>query len=528
VIVLIGFMGSGKTTVARMLAARLGAPYVDTDRLVEECAGKPIAEIFDQDGEAAFRALERSAVADALSGGDAVVSVGGGAPVDPGTRDLLGSHQVVWLEVSLDTALTRARSGGDRRPLLDEGDPAELHERRRGIYAELADLSVPTDGRSPTEIVDELMRSLGPEHGDATPRRIRVSTPGAPYTVVVGRGVAHEVSEHVSLPAAAEKAFLITHPSLVPHAGAVIDSLGRSGLDVRVLTMPEGESSKSIDTATRLHRELAEGRAHRDDLVVSFGGGVVCDVGGFVASTYMRGIAHVVIPTTLLAQVDAAIGGKTGVNLDEAKNLVGTIHQPIAVLCDVDLLATCPPEETRSGLAEVVKAGFIADPSILELVRSGVDRIVALDPDLLVDLIARSVAVKASVVASDERERGDRAFLNYGHTFAHAIESVSGLGRIRHGEAVALGMMAAAYTAEGIGWIDDEVVRLHADVLSAIGLPVGAELEFDALSEAWTKDKKYRKGVRLVLLRGLGRPVTGVRVPPEVLKEAIARLARED
>ena len=242
----------------------------------------------------------------------------------------------------------------------------------------------------------------------------------------------------------------------------------------------------------------------------------------------MRGLRLVHIPTTLLAQVDAAVGGKTGLNLESGKNLVGTFYQPHAVLCDVDLLASCPPEEIRSGLAEVAKYGFIADPSLLELILANVDEIRSLDRALLVDIVSRSVAVKASIVSTDERESGDRAWLNYGHTFGHAIEAVRNFGGIRHGEAVALGMMAAAFTAAELGRIDASVVDLHRSVLAALGLPVSGEFRYDELAEAWSRDKKFDRVARFVLLRDIGRPEAGVPVDADVLRSALDRLARED
>jgi 3-dehydroquinate synthetase len=234
------------------------------------------------------------------------------------------------------------------------------------------------------------------------------------------------------------------------------------------------------------------------------------------------------VPTSLLAQVDAAIGGKTGVNLERGKNLVGTIYQPNAVICDVSLLASCPEAEMRSGMAEVIKYGFIADPDLLDVVVRDRVAIEARDEAVLVDLVARCVAIKASIVASDERETGERAFLNYGHTYAHGIEAAAGFSGIRHGEAVAIGMMAAALTAQELGRIEDDVVELHRRTLRAFDLPVGAELDLARLEQAWMNDKKYQGGVRFVLLMGVGKPEAGIEVPRAVLGNVIDRLAAEE
>lgn len=247
-------------------------------------------------------------------------------------------------------------------------------------------------------------------------------------------------------------------------------------------------------------------------------------------------MAHV--PTTLLAQVDAAIGGKTGVNLPQGKNLVGTFHQPCVVVCDVESLATLPEAELRSGLAEVAKYGFIAAPDLLPLVVDNAPSILAGDPDLLQEIVGRSVGIKAGVVAADEREHGVRAHLNYGHTFAHAIEQVAGLGvpprdsgpadpfpPIRHGEAVALGMMSAAHLSAELGRLDTEAVETHRRVLEAVGLPVKAPLSLDDLEPAWRLDKKYRQGVRFVLLNGIGVPEAGIEAEREAVARALERMS---
>jgi 3-dehydroquinate synthase len=291
------------------------------------------------------------------------------------------------------------------------------------------------------------------------------------------------------------------------------------------MVVPEGEVAKSLGTAETLYAALGDADAHRGDLVVSFGGGVVCDVAGFVASTYNRGMPVAHVPTSVTAQVDAAIGGKTAVNLPHGKNLVGTFHQPVAVLCDVALLRALPDDELRSGLAEVCKYGFIADPSLLDLLQQQTNALFARDEDVLVEVVTRSAAIKAEIVSADERETtGRRAHLNYGHTFAHAIEKTTGFGVVRHGEAVSLGMMAAAYLARELDRIDEAAVSVHRRVLGSLRLPVTAKLDVDALEAAWKRDKKYRGGIRFVLLERIGRPESGVEAPRDAVQRAIERL----
>jgi 3-dehydroquinate synthase len=291
-----------------------------------------------------------------------------------------------------------------------------------------------------------------------------------------------------------------------------------------VLEIPEGESSKTAEVAQRLLGWMAERAAHRHDVVVGVGGGVVTDISGFVASTYARGVSVLHVATSLLAQVDAAIGGKTGVNLPQGKNLVGTIHQPIQVICDVTTLDTLPEAELRSGMAEVIKYGLIGDPELLDLVIVRRDDILRRDPQVLEEIVTRSARAKAAVVAADELEHGGRAALNYGHTFGHALEQASGYTGLRHGEAVALGMMAAAFLAEELGRIDEEAVDRHRRALEAVGLPVSGPIRIEDLEDAWLRDKKYKGGTRFVLLREIGSVETDIKVDRDVVVRALERM----
>ncbi|HZA41065.1 MAG TPA: 3-dehydroquinate synthase [Actinomycetota bacterium] len=529
-IVIVGFMGAGKSTVGRLLADELGTNFIDADDEVERTAGVSIKEIFETWGEQGFRQFERGAVANALKRGAGVVAVGGGALGDPGTRDLLKSNpdvKVVYLKVGFDAALRRV--GGDTdRPMLAAADPKTLYEERKTHYEDVATIQVDTDDRSAKEIARQVAAVLAtasdPER-DIPLRRILVTTPSASYEVVVGSGIVGRVAGLIPGIERAEQAFFITHPELTDIADSCAKSLDEAGLRIHTLKAPSGEPTKSLATAGRLSEELADLTAHRNDLVVAVGGGVITDLAGFVASTFNRGMPVVHVATTVLAQVDAAIGGKTGVNLPQGKNLVGTFHQPRLVVCDVAVLETLPIPELRAGLAEVAKYGFISDPELLDVLESKAGDLLKCEPHLLADVVARSVEIKAAVVSADERETGRREVLNYGHTFGHAIEHAVGYEGIRHGEAIAIGMMAAAYLAHGLGRIDDGVVAAHRRVLQALELPVTASLDYDTLHEAWLRDKKYRRGVRFVLLGEMGRAEHGITAPKETIEEALKRLS---
>ena len=514
-IVLIGFMGAGKSTVGRAVAQKLGVGFVDADEVIVARAGIPVVEIFETRGEQMFRTLEREVIGEILSDDDGVAALGGGALGSEEVRAQLGAHTVVHLDVSFEEAMRRI--GETDRPMLRAVDPVALYRERAASYAAAASFVVQVDGRTPEVIAEEVVAKARSGH-----RRVHVATPGGSYDVLVGREVLSEVGS--ALDPAPRRVTVLHQPSVEPYAKEVADALGEAGSAASLLAAPDGEAAKGPGVAERLWANLADAETNRDDALVTVGGGAVSDAGGFVASTFMRGLRVVHVPTTLLGQVDAAIGGKTALNLPQAKNLIGTIHQPSAVLCDVRTLATLPVDELRSGCAEVLKYGFIADPDLARVVTSEVDEVLAADPAILIDVVERCVAIKADVVGEDERDAGRRKILNYGHTFGHAFEQRSDFS-LRHGHAVALGMVAAAFTAQGLGWLTDDEVAMHREALEAVGLPTGASYELGELQDAWKRDKKTRATPRFVLLRALGRPEIDVEVPDEVLRTALARLA---
>ena len=523
-IVLIGFMGAGKSTVGRILAARAGLPFVDTDELAAAQAGMPITEIFSTKGEPAFRDIEREVVRDTLAGPEAVIALGGGALGDPAVATALQGKSVVLLNATWAEIQRRLR--GDRsRPMLLAGDPKALFDQRQGLYRAVASHRVDTEGRAPEEIANEIAISVGgPRLTDVQAQRVVVALGDRSYEVVIGRELLSQLDDLIPGVSEAETIFLVAHPSLERFTKEAVGSLQAAGAQVIVLELPEGERSKSLETVGSFWRSLAEHHARRHDVVIGLGGGVVCDVAGFVAATFNRGMRLVHIPTTLLAQVDASIGGKCGVNIPQGKNLIGAIYQPTVVLCDIDLLTSLPQEELRSGMAEVVKYGLIADPELLEGIEVRAQKVYDGDARALVGVVSRSASVKASFVVSDERDEGRRAFLNYGHTFAHAIERIGDFQGVRHGEAVALGMMAAAYLSQALGRLSESGVEVHRRVLEGVGLPVTANLSLEALEEAWRHDKKFKDGVRFVLLDDIGRPRRGITADRGEIAAALARM----
>ena len=339
--------------------------------------------------------------------------------------------------------------------------------------------------------------------------RINVPLADRAYDVLIGPDLLDHLGEHLPVPAAAQRAAVVTvGPVAALYADRVLEGLRSAGLQAYDVLVPDGEEAKSLTTLDGLFHRFAAIPLGRDDVVVALGGGVAGDLAGFAAATWHRGVPVIQIPTTLLAQVDSAIGGKTGVNLAEGKNLVGAFHQPSVVIADTSTLATLPPRERRAGLGEVAKYGFIDDPALLELLEARPDAAVEGDAEVLTEVVRRGVTVKARIVAADERESGERALLNYGHTFGHAIETSTGYGTYRHGEAVALGMVAAARLGELMGLSEAGLADRTVALLDRLGLPTGG-LRADP-AELWTlleRDKKARNGVRFVICRRPGEAV---------------------
>jgi 3-dehydroquinate synthase len=346
--------------------------------------------------------------------------------------------------------------------------------------------------------------------------RIPVTGP-RPYQVVIGRDL---LAELPPLLEGAARAAVLHAPPLKGYAHRVADLLREAGVAPLPVEVPDAEAGKTVAVASRCWDELGAAGFTRTDVVIGIGGGAATDLAGFVAASWLRGVPWLAIPTSLLGMVDAAIGGKTGVNVAAGKNLVGAFHPPRGVLADLATLDTLPAEDLRAGLAEVVKCGFIADPVILDLIEANPAR-----PPLR-ELVERSVRVKARVVSADLREAGPREVLNYGHTLAHAIERVEGYG-IRHGHAVSVGLAYVATLARLAGRLDPAVADRHAAVLGSLGLPTTYHGAWPALREAMRVDKKARGStLRLVVLEGLAKPVTWDGPPEDLLALAYQEVSR--
>ncbi|MGV9591974.1 3-dehydroquinate synthase [Streptomyces tendae] len=536
-IVLVGPMGVGKSTVGQLLAERLGTGYRDTDEDIVTAQGRAIAEIFVDEGEAAFRALEKEAVRTALVEHEGVLALGGGAILDPDTRALLAGQRVVYLSMDVEEAVKRTGLNA-ARPLLAVNPRKqwrELMEARRHLYEEVATAVVATDGRTPQEVTQaaldavELTVSPGGRPQDPRPEDAVVSevtrieiggTAGSdPYEVLVGRQLLGELGGLIGTKA---KRVAVIHPEALAETGdALRADLAEQGYEAIAIQVPNAEEAKTAEVAAYCWKALGQSGFTRTDVIVGVGGGASTDLAGFVAATWLRGVRWIAVPTTVLAMVDAAVGGKTGINTAEGKNLVGSFHPPAGVLCDLAALDSLPVNDYVSGLAEVIKAGFIADPAILDLIESDPQAARTPAGPHTAELIVRSIKVKAEVVSSDLKEAGLREILNYGHTLGHAIEKNERY-KWRHGAAVSVGMHFAAELGRLAGRLDDATADRHRAILEAVGLPLHYRYDqWPKLVENMKVDKKSRGDLlRFIVLDGLAKPTVLEGPDPAVLLAA--------
>ena len=539
-----GFSGTGKTSTARALARSLGWRFVDTDDEIVEQAGKSIEDIFSQDGEQGFRDLERMVLARVAAGTGQVVATGGGIIMDVRNRRAMDAGGVVvLLEASPATILERLereqaqRTGGPAvRPMLEADDPMErirsLKACRQLNYTR-AHLTVHTDDLTPGEAASEVARRWNvararePAADDAD-LAARVHTSSGDYPVWVAWGIIDELGQRVKGIVDAPVAYIISDDGAHAQARRAQVAMEAADIPTHLFFIPPGERSKTLAMAQYIYSWLADRKAERGHLVLAVGGGVVGDLAGFVAATYLRGMPFGQVPTSLLAMMDAAIGGKTAVDMPQGKNLVGAFYHPRFVLSDVSVLQTLPRRELNSGWAEAIKHGLILDQALLSTFEERADEIPELGQEITTEVVRRSVAIKADVVSRDERETlGIRVLLNYGHTIGHAIESATDYGRYLHGEAVSIGMMGAAYIGEAMGLMSPDEVDRQRKVLTSYGLPLTfTRVDPDAIGEAMLTDKKIAAGtIRWVLLDGIGNAVTRVDVPLTLVRDAVRRLA---
>ncbi len=508
-VLLYGPPGVGKSTVGRLLAAAWEVPFTDLDAVIARRAGKTVAEIFTAEGEAGFRRRERAALLEALTSPPGVIALGGGALLADENRLAAETHGRVLL-LDAPPEILRARlAADDTRPLLSGRDgpsrlTALLAARKR--HYDSFGLRVATEGAPPAEIVLQIQTLLGYFH---------LKSMGRPYDV----RVAADEPWPASWPPQKRAALVSDARVGRLHAPATLERLQARGVATRLFSFRGGERAKTLRTATRLWQGFLDFGLERGDLVIGQGGGITTDLAGFAASAYLRGVDWAALPTSLLGMVDAAVGGKTGVDLPQGKNLVGAFWPPRLVWADVRWLDTLPRVEKRNGLAEVLKHGLIADPELFQWCRGDLAGL----QHRWLEVVRRAVAVKVRVIEADPYENGLRQALNAGHTLGHALEAASGY-RLRHGEAVGIGLRLEAQLAENLGLAAAGLAEQVAEALAALGLPTRppAEVDRQAAVDFVRYDKKRRRGrTRFALPVEVGRVEVGVDVPDALWQQAL-------
>lgn len=536
---LYGPPGSGKTTIGRILAERLDCPFIDLDAVIEATAKQLIRDIFAAEGEAGFRLRESAALKEVASGAPCVVGLGGGALLKPENRALAeATGEILCFEADVTTLERRVAQAPGVRPLLSSpatdckqppapgrGKPiSQLLADRASHYASFPHRVTVSD-RPPEETANAVQAALG---------RYRVSGMGAAYEVHAGPGLLDRVGEFVAALGVGDRTVIVGDTHTLPLYGErVAVSLRARDIAVSSVAIPAGEEHKTIATVSTLWSAFLKAGIERGHAVIALGGGVVGDLTGFAAATWLRGVRWIGLPTTLLAMVDSGLGGKTGADLPEGKNLIGAFHPPSLVLADTQTLATLPVRELRCGLAEAFKHAIIGDPALFaDLPRfdfcKNAEALAPcsclLNADWLSTFVARAMAVKIRVIQQDPFEKGFRAALNLGHTIGHGLEKATHF-RVQHGEAVAIGTVLEARLAEALGLARHGLAEQIAERFSALGLPVSlpAEIDVAEVRKAMSLDKKKAGGkVRFALPADIGDVRVGVTVDDALLEQVLS------
>ncbi|OPX18597.1 3-dehydroquinate synthase [candidate division WOR-3 bacterium 4484_100] len=499
-IILVGFMGVGKDTVAQEIARLTDYVMISTDHLIQLETGISIRNIFKKKGEQYFRDLEQKVVSRLSNLKNMVVATGGGIFLRKKNRNLLsGMGYLIHLDARPEVLRKRIARLWTRPLLKNYEDINRIYKQRQKIYR--GGIKIDTSERTPQEVAREIIDHL----------RLKETRPGIRMTRIVLRTDSKRCLFYVGYGLFSKsgmfriekpcRALVISNPLVAGfYADGVLRFLKQAGIEPELSLVPDGESYKNIEEAVRLYNLLLQRRFSRGDLIVGLGGGVVCDLAGFVASTYKRGMGLIQIPTTLLAQVDAAIGGKNGLN-HRGKNMLGTFYQPDAVFCDLQFLKTLSDYDMKNGLAEVIKYGVICDPELFTQLKKERASVLKRDMKVLKKIVTRSIQIKAEIVKVDEREEtGKRAILNFGHTVAHIIETQTHYQKLSHGEAVAIGMAEESKWAYQQGYLKQDELDKILKILSEYKLPTSlpSSIGPEAIRGAVLQDKKVRRE-RLIL-----------------------------
>ncbi len=523
-LILTGFMGTGKTTVGRAIAERLKRPFIDTDAWIEERASKSVAAIFAEDGEDRFRAWEAEACAAFCEPQELIIATGGWTLGPAKNREVLEQGgRIICLTATPEKIIERLSAANDR-PLLASDDRdarvRALLKQREAMYRSFA-WQVDTTEMSPAEAMLHVMAVYGAITNLVEPDTFELPMHERSMSILLGADLLDVLGVMLRARGLRGNVAVVSDSNVAPVYGdRVAKSLAMSGFEPVLLRVPAGEASKTLDTASVLYEKLVEGGIERSGLIIALGGGMIGDLAGFVAATYLRGVQWIDVPTSLLAMIDASIGGKVGVDLPSGKNLVGAFHPPLMTISDMTTLHSLPGREFRSGLAEMIKASVIADVELFAMFESG-------ETDLP-EMMRRSIQVKVEVVREDPFEQGRRAALNLGHTIGHGLETASKF-ELLHGEAIAIGTIAEARVAERIGLARSGVADRIERVTERVDLPARfVDLDIDEIILLMRSDKKKQSGrLKYALPRDIGDVVICVDVKDDVVREVLIEMKEQ-
>ncbi len=539
-IILVGMMGAGKTTIGKALSVLLNKDFVDSDHEIQDRTGVKIPVIFEIEGEAGFRKRESEVLADLVKKRNMILATGGGAVLSQENREALRQNGVViYLRASVNDLYRRTRHDKNR-PLLQTKNLLErlneLHAQRDVYYRETAHIIMDSGKQGVRFLIQKLIHKLtsfdfqefNRNHHQNNMQTITVDfatvSEKRSYPIYIGYGILNQIDLVLShIPQM--RVAIISNETVAPlYLGELTAALAKKNIAVIPIILPDGEVHKNWQTLNVIFDALLKNHCERNTTIIALGGGVIGDLTGFAASTYLRGVPFIQIPTSLLAQVDSSVGGKTGINHTLGKNMIGAFYQPRMVLTDSATLNTLPDRELYAGLAEVIKYGLIRDPEFFDWLERNMHRLIARDPEILNQAIQRSCENKAEIVAADEKERGVRALLNLGHTFGHAIENGMGYGVWLHGEAVAAGIVMAAELSLRMKLINDADVERIRNLFLQAKLPViPPNMPPEKYLELMALDKKVESGkTRFILLNRIGEAVMRADISSAVLKETIS------
>ncbi len=527
-IALIGFMGTGKSTAGKLLSEMLDLQFVDSDEEIERKEGCSVKDIFNCHGESYFRDLESTVIKELSQCTGCVIATGGGVVLSPGNMENLRKNCIIIsLKATPEVILKRVGSTG-ARPLLDVENPQHEIDRilnsRQGLYE--GDLIIDTSCMSPDDVAVRIRSFIQSEKHSSS---FSMEFGDASCEVVSGSGVVEDIYKFICSFHPEGKVLIISDPSIRELWGGKLQRALDSHYQLDWCIIPNGEEHKNIDSLSQIYDKAALMRLSKDSLIIGFGGGVIGDMSGLASATFMRGIPYVQVPTTLLAQVDSSIGGKTAINHREGKNLIGSFYQPQMTMADIFFLFTLPPREYISGLAEVIKYGIIYDNGFFDYLEKSINDILQLNPKVLTEIVRRSCSIKASIVQQDEKDNGLRLLLNYGHTIGHAIEAATEYKKFLHGEAISLGMEGAAFIAAAMGLISENDRSRQGRLLAAAGLPIRfPSMDKDKVLDLMENDKKVKNGhLRFVLPEALGKAGIYDEVPESLLMDALEQLKND-